>query len=70
MDQNLSWMYSMAIKSHRKFVFNKNELRKAGTKVEFFPGVENWFERINEYGNQHGVIVKHYIISSGLKRND
>ena len=67
MDHNLSWMYSMAIKSHGKFVCNKNEVRKAGAKVEFFPGVENWFERINECGNQHGVIVKHYIISSGLK---
>lgn len=32
-----------------------------------FPGVEDWFERIRNYGTQQGVIVEHYIISSGLK---
>lgn len=32
-----------------------------------FPGVETWFDRVNEYGKRNGVIVEHYIISSGLK---
>ncbi|MEI3552216.1 MAG: hypothetical protein V8Q17_06545 [Acutalibacteraceae bacterium] len=32
-----------------------------------FSGVEQWFERIREYGKKKGVIVEHYIISSGLK---
>jgi len=29
--------------------------------------VEDWFRRINEYGDSQGVQVEHYIISSGLK---
>ena len=36
-------------------------------KVKLFNGVEQWFERIKEYGKQHGVLVEHYIIFSGLK---
>ena len=38
-----------------------------GAKVKLFPGVESWFRRIREYGKEKGVIVEHYIISSGLK---
>lgn len=29
--------------------------------------MEEWFERIREYGKEQGVTVEHYIISSGLK---
>jgi hypothetical protein len=36
-------------------------------KVKVFPGVEQWFDRIREYGKENGVIVEHYIISSGLQ---
>lgn len=42
-------------------------MHKDGGKVQLFPGVETWFERVNEYGKRKGVIVEHYIISSGLK---
>lgn len=38
-----------------------------GAQVQLFPGVETWFKRIREYGKDKGVIVEHYIISSGLK---
>jgi 2-hydroxy-3-keto-5-methylthiopentenyl-1-phosphate phosphatase len=38
-----------------------------GRDLEFFPGVESWFERMNQVGNQVNVNVEHYIISSGLK---
>ena len=38
-----------------------------GAKVKLYPGVEGWFERLREYGKAHGVIVEHYIISSGLR---
>ena len=32
-----------------------------------FPGVEDWFRRINAFGEAQGVQVEHYIISSGLR---
>lgn len=67
MDQNLSYMYKMMQEAEGNFVFNKDNLREYGSKVRLFPGVEDWFERIREYGREKGVIVEHYIISSGLK---
>lgn len=67
MDNNLAYMYMMKEESEGKFVFNKNKLAEYGAKVKLFNGVEQWFERIKEYGKQHGVLVEHYIISSGLK---
>lgn len=67
MDQNLAYMYKMVEESEGHFVFNKETLAEYGSKVELFPGVTEWFERIREYGREQGVIVEHYIISSGLK---
>ena len=67
MDQNLAYMYMMASKSRGKVLFTKETLHKDGGKVQLFPGVETWFDRVNEYGKRNGVIVEHYIISSGLK---
>jgi len=67
MDQNLAYMFMMKAKSAGKVLFTKRKLAEYGAKVQLFPGVEQWFERIREYGKDHGVIVEHYIISSGLK---
>ena len=67
MDQNLAYMYMMLEESRGKFVFNRKTLQEYGSKVKLFPGVEGWFDRIKKYGEGKGVIVEHYIISSGLK---
>ena len=67
MDQNLAYMYMMKKKSSGKVLFTKQKLMEYGAQVKLFPGVERWFERIREYGQENGVIVEHYIISSGLK---
>lgn len=67
MDQNLAYMYMMKKKSSGKVLFTKQKLMEYGAQVKLFPGVEQWFERIREYGQGNGVIVEHYIISSGLK---
>ena len=67
MDQNLSCMYEMLQEADGRVLFNKENLHEYGLKIKFFPGVEGWFERIREYGRKCGVIVEHYIISSGMK---
>lgn len=67
MDQNLAYMYTMKQESEGKVLFTKEKLEECGASVQLFPGVEQWFERIREYGKGKGVIVEHYIISSGLK---
>lgn len=67
MDQNLAWMYKMVKESRGRHIFNKQKLLDYGSSVELFPGVEEWFDRINKYGKEKGIQVEHYIISSGLK---
>lgn len=67
MDQNLAWMYKMAKESRGKHIFNKNTLMEYGSEVKLYPGVDTWFDRINNYGEKNDVLVEHYIISSGLK---
>jgi len=67
MDQNLAYMYMMVREAHGKIVLTRDTLKEYGAKVKLFPGVEDWFKRISEYGEAHGVIIEHYIISSGLK---
>lgn len=67
MDQNLAWMYKMTKESRGKHIFSKKTLKEYGSNVDLYPGVSTWFDRINKYGEEKGIIVEHYIISSGLK---
>ena len=67
MDNSLAYMLKMVQESEGRIVFNRKMLADYGAKVALFEGVSDWFERIRSYGKAHGVIVEHYIISSGLK---
>lgn len=67
MDTNLAYMYKMVQEARGKHIFNKQSLEAYGSKIELFPGVEGWFDRMNAYGESMGVEIEHYIISSGLK---
>ena len=44
----------------------REDFKSFGASVELFPGVEDWFRLINEYGKSKGVKIEHYINSSGL----
>lgn len=68
MDSVLTYMYCMIKQSERiGKPFSREDLTECGKHIEYLPGVEDWFERINEYGRQAGVEVEHYVLSSGLK---
>ena len=56
MDQNLAYMYMMAHKSRGKVLFTKEKLREYGSAVVLFPDVNTWFDRINAYGTEKGVL--------------
>lgn len=68
MDGILAYMYFML---HKATAMDKRITREAfvnyGRNVDLFPGVSNFFARMNAYGNERGLEVQHYIISSGLK---
>ncbi len=67
-DGVLAYMYMMRAASERAGrPLTRKMLEKLGSTVEFYPGVERWFDRVNEIGAEAGVKVEHYIISSGLK---
>ena len=68
MDNILAYMYKMVEKAREKKVpITRETFREMGRSVEFFDGVLSWFDRINEYGEQAGVRIEHYIVSSGIK---
>ena len=66
MDGILTYMYLMKKMARGEMELTKENLIALGRDVEFFPGVQTWFDRINAIGRECGVIVEHYIISSGL----
>ncbi len=50
--------------------WSPREFKKLGEKIEYFPGVDNWFDRIDEYVRVQSdgkVKIKHYIISAGQR---
>lgn len=67
-DQILAYMFQMLKKAESAEVrVTKNDFRKYGEQIKLFPGVTEWFERINEYGRKKSVRIEHYIVSSGIR---
>lgn len=68
MDSVLTYMYCMITKSQQiGKPFTREDLVECGKHIEYLPGVQEWFERVNQYGEEAGVRVEHYVLSSGLK---
>lgn len=68
MDGILAYMYTMIRKSRELGVpLTRQSLNRCGRSISFFPGVTDWFDRLNRYGALLGVEVEHYVISSGLR---
>lgn len=68
MDPILAYMYLMIKKADAaNKPIRRQDFVAAGKNIQFFPGVLDWFKRINDFGKQCDVSVEHYIISSGLK---
>jgi len=68
MDNNLAWMFQLI--KHSKFKdksIKKEYFQAIGKDVKLYKGVDRWFDRMNDYAEKQGIILEHYIISSGLK---
>ena len=66
-DGVLTYMARMIQEAKSKGLSLKREaFRESGRKVTLYPGVKEWFSRINAYGEAQGVRILHYINSSGL----
>ena len=64
-DHILMYMRLMLEKARGRISVRRQDFRELSKGIEFFPGVEGWFGRINGYGKENAVSVEHYLISSG-----
>lgn len=68
MDSILTYLYCMVEAARQSGnPLTRESLVACGKDIEYHPGVEGWFERINRYAEAAGVQVEHYVLSSGLK---
>ena len=57
-------MYDEAKKNG--IMLTRADFNRFGADIKLYEGVREWFTNVNEYGRRQGVIVEHYINSSGL----
>ena len=68
MDGLLAYMYTMIQEcAAQNIKLDRAFLNHCGESIQLFPGVREWFARINSFGESLGVQVEHYVISSGLR---
>jgi phosphoserine phosphatase len=69
-DEILVYMHLMLAKAAEANVeVTKAVLREHGRNAPLFDGLEGlaWFTRINEFAEKHGLLLQHYIVSSGIE---
>ena len=67
-EKTLGYIYTMIAECKKRGIkMTRSFLREQGKGIKFWPGVETWFERINKFGEENGVEVEHYLVSSGNK---
>ncbi len=64
----LSYLLSTLEQAHAKGIkYTRKWFNSLGKSLEHFPGVLTWFTKMNEYAKSKGVILEHYVVSSGNK---
>jgi phosphoserine phosphatase len=67
-DEILAYMRLMVdLAREARSPLRREDLHRLGAELRFFPGVPEWFSRINAYAREQGLRIDHYIISSGLR---
>lgn len=68
MDEILAYMYAMIDEARKaKVPVRRSDFVEFGRNIKLFPGVTDWFKRINAYAKGKGVRLQHFIISSGIR---
>lgn len=68
LESTMAYMYMMVKCCKEKNIkLTKSYLNELGKNIKFYEGVTTWFKRINQIGEDLGLEVEHYIISSGNK---
>ena len=67
MDMCLGMLGGLLIHAkHHNIKVTREYLKEKGKNIEYYPGVEEWFDKINAIGKAHGYEIEHYVISSGI----
>lgn len=68
MENVLAYMYLMLKKAEEhNMSVKKSSFIEYGKNIKFYPGVLDWFDRVNAYATNLGLTPHHYIVSSGIK---
>lgn len=68
-DEILVYMHLMLEKAREKGLHvTAEDLRLHGIQAPLFPGLadQSWFKRINQHAEERGLLLEHYIVSSGI----
>ena len=70
MDQILAYMHVMLEEARKAHIpVRKADFKNFGAHIALFPGVIDWFKRIDTYAKGKGIRLEHFIISSGIRGN-
>ena len=68
MDHILAYMWAMLREADKADIrVHKTDFINFGKSIQLFPGVKDWFKRINAYAKSKGIRLEHFIISSGIR---
>lgn len=68
-DEILVYMHLMLDKAREQGVqVTVEDLRRHGEEAPLFPGLadKSWFDRVNAHAAERGLVLEHYIVSSGI----
>ncbi|MCS5699660.1 haloacid dehalogenase-like hydrolase, partial [Cyanobium sp. FGCU-52] len=68
--QILTYLGCLALQARavrKQIELTPERLRFHGQSIPLFPGVETWFDRINQHACEQGIELEHYIVSSGIE---
>lgn len=65
-DATLMYLWRMLREAEsRGRPITRASLARHGARISLFPGVEDWFPRMNDYACSRNLALEHYVISSG-----
>ena len=68
MDSVLAYMYLLLRKAQAAdYPVRRTDFQAMGRDIDFYPGVPDYFARVNQYGSEMGLQVEHFVISSGTR---
>ena len=68
LEGTMAYMYMMVKCCKDKGIkLTKSLLNEVGKNIKYYECVTTWFKRINQFAEEQGLEVEHYIISSGNK---